>query len=48
MSTLQLTTATTGICPDCFTHEADLCALCHTAVGCHTGPEGHVCVTPAA
>jgi hypothetical protein len=38
----------TGMCPDCYTHEASLCADCHTAVGCRTGTSGHTCISLAA
>jgi len=38
---------TTGICPDCSTHESDLCPTCHRAVGCQAGGTGHSCLTAA-
>jgi hypothetical protein len=40
-------TTPTGVCPDCLTHEAALCASCRTPVGCQQGTEGHACVTAA-
>jgi len=30
-----------GVCPDCWTHEAMLCPDCHLAVGCRGGAHTH-------
>jgi len=41
------TVAATGICPDCWTHEASLCPDCHAVLGCGTATRGHACAAQA-